>query len=65
MSPTDQDRADTPILQLRNLRMRYGRNDVLNGVTFSVHRGEVVVLLGPNGAGKTTTIEILEGFRVI
>jgi ABC-2 type transport system ATP-binding protein len=44
--------------------MRYGSNDVLNGVDFDVHRGEVVTLLGPNGAGKTTTIEILEGFRI-
>ena len=52
------------ILDVRDLRMRYGRNDVLSGVTFSARRGEVVALLGPNGAGKTTTIEILEGFRM-
>ncbi len=44
--------------------MRYGTNDVLNGVDFDVAAGEVVCLLGPNGAGKTTTIEILEGFRI-
>jgi ABC-2 type transport system ATP-binding protein len=44
--------------------MRYGSVDVLDGVTFDAHRGEVLVLLGPNGAGKTTTIEILEGFRM-
>jgi len=44
--------------------MRYGKTDVLNGVTFTARRGEVVALLGPNGAGKTTTIEILEGFRI-
>ncbi len=43
--------------------MRYGSNDVLHGVNFTIRRGEVLVLLGPNGAGKTTTIEILEGFR--
>jgi len=53
-----------PILDVRNLRMRYGSNDVLKGVDFTVHRGEVITLLGPNGAGKTTTIEILEGFRL-
>ena len=44
--------------------MRYGDNDVLNGIDFDIHAGEVLCLLGPNGAGKTTTIEILEGFRI-
>ncbi len=43
--------------------MRYGDTVVLDGVDFTMCRGEVLVLLGPNGAGKTTTIEILEGFR--
>jgi ABC-2 type transport system ATP-binding protein len=51
-------------LDVRDLRMRYGTTDVLTGVSFTAHRGEVVALLGPNGAGKTTTIEILEGFRM-
>jgi ABC-2 type transport system ATP-binding protein len=52
------------VLEVRDLRMRYGKTDVLNGVSFTARRGEVVALLGPNGAGKTTTIEILEGFRM-
>jgi ABC-2 type transport system ATP-binding protein len=56
------DPTDT-VIQVEALRMRYGTVDVLDGVDFSVRRGEVVTLLGPNGAGKTTTIEILEGFR--
>jgi ABC-2 type transport system ATP-binding protein len=51
-------------LVIRDLRMRYGKVDVLNGVSFAARRGEVLALLGPNGAGKTTTIEILEGFRM-
>ena len=54
----------TAVVTVRGLRMRYGDNDVLTGVDFDVHRGDVVCLLGPNGAGKTTTIEILEGFRI-
>src|SRR4029077_6880175 len=41
-----------------------GKTDVLNGVSFAAHRGEVLALVGPNGAGKTTPIEILEGFRI-
>jgi ABC-2 type transport system ATP-binding protein len=51
------------VIEVRDLRMRYGSKDVLTGVEFAARRGEVLVLLGPNGAGKTTTIEILEGFR--
>ncbi|MCU1645945.1 MAG: transporter ATP-binding protein [Nocardia sp.] len=52
------------VLDVEQLRMRYGTRDVLHDVTFQAHAGEVLVLLGPNGAGKTTTIEILEGFRM-
>ena len=53
-----------PVVTVRDLRMRYGDNDVLMGVDFDIPQGQVVCLLGPNGAGKTTTIEILEGFRI-
>jgi ABC-2 type transport system ATP-binding protein len=58
------DADDGPVIDVRDLRMRYGTADVLNGVSFTARRGEVLALLGPNGAGKTTTIEILEGFRI-
>jgi ABC-2 type transport system ATP-binding protein len=51
------------VIEVDELRMRYGSRDVLDGVGFAAERGEVLALLGPNGAGKTTTIEILEGFR--
>ncbi len=60
--PADPD--DEPVIDVRDLRMRYGKDDVLNGISFTARRGEVLVVLGPNGAGKTTTIEILEGFRI-
>jgi ABC-2 type transport system ATP-binding protein len=55
---------DERVIDVRDLRMRYGSKDVLDGVSFTARRGEVLALLGPNGAGKTTTIEILEGFRM-
>jgi ABC-2 type transport system ATP-binding protein len=58
------NRTGDAVVQVGDLRMRYGSRDVLDGVAFEVDRGEVVTLLGPNGAGKTTTIEILEGFRL-
>ncbi|WP_261325565.1 ABC transporter ATP-binding protein [Modestobacter marinus] len=53
-----------PVVAVRDLQMSYGTHEVLTGVHFDVHPGEVVCLLGPNGAGKTTTIEVLEGFRL-
>jgi ABC-2 type transport system ATP-binding protein len=59
-----QEREGAPVIEVHDLRMRYGARDVLAGVEFSIRRGEVICLLGPNGAGKTTTIEILEGVRV-
>ncbi len=52
------------VIDVEDLRMRYGSKDVLQGVTFTACRGEVLVMLGPNGAGKSTTLEILEGFRL-
>jgi len=59
----DTPEMGRPLVVVDGLRMRYGDHEVLDDVSFTVDRGEVVALLGPNGAGKTTTIEILEGFR--
>jgi ABC-type multidrug transport system ATPase subunit len=43
------------------LHKRYGRRVAVDGVSFTVERGEVLGLLGPNGAGKTTVIKMLLG----
>jgi ABC-2 type transport system ATP-binding protein len=48
-----------PAIEIAGLRKAYGRHPVLDGVEFSVPRGEIYALLGPNGAGKTTTVNIL------
>jgi ABC-2 type transport system ATP-binding protein len=55
--------TDSPAIEVRDLRKRYGDYEAVRGIDITVRRGEVFGLLGPNGAGKTTTVEILEGYR--
>lgn len=50
-------------IRVEALRKSYGERTVLNGLTFSVQKGEIFALLGVNGAGKTTALECIEGLR--
>jgi len=47
------------LLEVRNIRKSFFRNEALNNVSISVKKGEVFGLLGPNGAGKTTLIRVI------
>lgn len=47
------------MLQLNNVRKRYGKRQVLENLSFQINSGEIYGLLGPNGAGKTTTINLI------
>lgn len=50
------------MIQIENLTKRFGQHVAVNGVTFSVSKGEAVGLLGPNGAGKTTIMRMITGY---
>jgi ABC-2 type transport system ATP-binding protein len=50
-------------IEVTDLKKSYGSLRAVDGISFTVKRGEVFGVLGPNGAGKTTTIEIMEGLR--
>ncbi len=52
-----------PVIEVDQLTKRYGDKLAVDGLSFSVERGEIFGILGPNGAGKTTTVEIIEGLR--
>ena len=52
-------------ITVKNLTKIYGRETVVDNVSFEVKQGEVFGLLGPNGAGKTTILEMIEALRPI
>jgi branched-chain amino acid transport system ATP-binding protein len=51
--------ATPPILEVRDLRVRYGAIEALRGVSLAVGAGQVVALIGANGAGKSTTLRAI------
>jgi len=50
------------MIKVQNLKKRFGSKVAVNGVSFSVEKGEVLGFLGPNGAGKSTTMRMITGF---
>jgi ABC-2 type transport system ATP-binding protein len=53
------------MIAVKDLKKIYGDKPAVDGITFSVDKGEIFGILGPNGAGKTTTLEMLEALRPI
>jgi branched-chain amino acid transport system ATP-binding protein len=49
------------VLQVENLNVYYGAIHALQGISFSVEKGEIVTLIGANGAGKSTTLRTISG----
>jgi ABC-2 type transport system ATP-binding protein len=55
----DARKADAVTIEVLDLTKSYGDKEVLRGISFAVHPGQVLGLLGRNGAGKSTTVRIL------
>ncbi len=52
-----------PLLTVTGLHKAFGDNQVLRGIDFTVHEGEVLALIGPSGSGKTTALRCLNGLE--
>ncbi len=49
------------ILEIKNLKVSYGASSVLEGVSFSLEKGDALAVIGPNGSGKTTLFKAILG----
>lgn len=50
------------VLEVKDLALSFGGIKAVDGLTFSVHEGEIVSVIGPNGAGKTSAFNCISGF---
>lgn len=52
-------------LEIKDLRVHYGKIEAIKGISVVVNEGEIVTLIGANGAGKTTTLKTISGLRKV
>ena len=57
----DENAPDANVLEIKNLSKAFAKNKVLDGISLTVKKGEVVGLMGENGAGKSTMMKCLFG----
>ena len=53
------------LLEIDDLRVRYGQIEAIKGISLTVDVGEIVTLIGANGAGKSTTLKTISGVRKV
>jgi ABC-2 type transport system ATP-binding protein len=53
--------ANEAVISIKDLRMRFGENEVLKGINMDIYKGQIIGYIGPNGAGKSTTVKLMLG----
>lgn len=63
MDTSEDEIEKSSTIVVDHIHKAYGDFDAVNGVSFTVNKGEIFGIIGPNGAGKTTTVECISGLR--
>jgi ABC-type multidrug transport system fused ATPase/permease subunit len=63
MSPWFEPLAPCPAVVLRDVRLRAGSRVLVDGLSLSIHPGQLWCIVGPNGVGKSTLMGVLAGLR--
>ena len=59
---TDYIKEGQKLIKVEHLVKRYGNRNVVDDLSFTVEKGQIVGFLGPNGAGKSTTMNMITGY---
>ena len=57
--------TEPPVIELRNVNKRFGQLHVLQDISLTVHKGEVIVIIGPSGSGKSTLCRTINRLETI
>ncbi|MCY4543468.1 MAG: ABC transporter ATP-binding protein [Rhodobacteraceae bacterium] len=61
-SGSGQKAIEAPLMDIRNISLRFGGVVALEGVSFDIAEGEIRAIIGPNGAGKSSMLNVINGF---
>src|SRR5260370_41037304 len=61
--PQENASGESAVISVRDLRVRYGTQEILHGINFEVQHGETLVILGGSGSGKSTLLRTLVGLE--